>query len=146
MKRMHRMGALVLMASLALSAASCKESKESMSPTALANMGGVDGLTKYMDAWKAAMSANPDLSKALTADDMTMVTKGFGNEVAKAGGIPMPDAGVDLKQVLEQKHLTSDNLKAMGEALQSAAKTNMLSPDATKAAMDLWEDVAKHVK
>lgn len=146
MKRMRRMGALVLMASLALSAASCKGSKDSMSPTTLANMGGIDGLTKYMDAWKDAMSANPDLSKALTADDMTMVTKGFANEVAKAGAIPMPNAGVDLEQLLKQKHLTSDNLKAMGDALGAAAKTSMLSPDATKAAMELWEDVAKHVK
>ena len=110
MKRMRSVGALVLMASLALAAASCKESKESMSPTTLANMGGVDGLVKYMDAWKDTMSANPELSKTLTADDMTMVTKGFGNEVAKAGGIPMPNAGVDLKQVLEQKHLSKDNL------------------------------------
>jgi hypothetical protein len=48
-------------------------------PTALANMGGVDGLTKFMDAWKDTMSANPQLSKTLTADDMKMVTRGFGN-------------------------------------------------------------------
>jgi hypothetical protein len=146
MKRMRRVGALVLMASLALAAASCKESKESMSPTTLANMGGMDGLVKYMDAWKDSMSANPTLSKTLTADDQTMVTRGFANEVAKAGGIPTPNAGVDLKQVLEQKHLSKDDLKAMGDALHSAAKGNMLSPDATKAAMELWENVAKQVK
>src|SRR5262249_14117402 len=103
MKNVRRLGALALAVSLALAAASCKESKHSMSSTALANMGGMDGLTKFMGAWKDTMSANPQLSKDLTADDMTMVTRGFGNEVAKAGGIPMPNAGVDLKQVLEQK-------------------------------------------
>ena len=146
MKRMRTLSAWVLVASLALAAASCKESKESMSPTALANMGGMDGLTKFMAAWKDTMSANPQLSKTLTADDMTMVTRGFGNEVAKAGGIPTPNAGVDLMQVLEQKHLSKDDLKAMGDALQVAAKGNMLSPDATKAAMELWEGVARHVK
>lgn len=145
MKNMRKVAALALAASLALVAASCHESKDSMDHTALVNMGGVDGLVKFMDAWKDTMSANPQLSKDLTADDMTMVTRGFGNEVAKAGGIPTPNAGVDLKQVLEQKHLSKDDLTAMGNALNAAAKGQMLSPDATKAAMELWEGVVKHL-
>src|SRR5262249_61458295 len=106
-----------------------KAPKYSYSQRAQANGGGIDGLTKNMDAGKVPMSANPQLAKSLTADDMTMVSKGFGNEVAKAGGIPMPNTGVDLKQVLEQKHLSQDDLKAMGNALQAAAKGTLLSPD-----------------
>jgi len=141
----RKVAALVLAGSLALVAASCHESKDSMDHTALVNMGGLDALVKYMDAWKDTMSANPQLAGKLTADDMTMVTKGFGNEVAKASGIPTPNQGVDLMQVLEPKHLSHDDLKAMGDALQAAAKGQMLSPDATKAAMDLWEGVAKHL-
>jgi hypothetical protein len=146
MKRMRKVAVWALVGCLAVGAVGCKESEESMSPTALANMGGIDGLTKFMASWTDSMSANPSLSQSLTKDDMTMVTRGFANEVAKAGGIPMPNAGVDLKAVLEQKHLSQDNLTAMGNTLSAAAKGNLLSPDATKAAMDLWENVVKQVK
>lgn len=146
MNRTRRMGALVLAAALAIVAASCHESKESMSPTVLVNMGGLDALTKFMASWKDTMSANPSLSQKLTADDMTMITRGYGNEVAKESGIPTPNAGVDLKQVLADKHLSHEDLAAMGSALQAAAKANMLSPDAMKAAMDLWDDTVKHLK
>jgi len=77
---------------------------------------------------------------------MTMVTKGFVNEVAKAGGIPMPNSGVDLTAVLEQKHLSKADLTAMGDALNTATKGNMISPDGAKACEEIWGDVVKHLK
>src|SRR5262252_3337654 len=109
-------------------------------------MGGIDGLTKLMDSWKTNMSANPELSKSLSADDMTMVTKGFANEVAKAGGIPMPNSGVDLTAFLQGKHLSQSDITAMGDALKAATKGNMISPDGAKACEEIWGDVAKHLK
>src|SRR5215467_2743603 len=94
--------------------------KSSLPPSTLANMGGVEGLTKFTAAWTDTMSTNPELTKSLTPDDMNMLAKGFGNEVAKAAEIPTPNAGVDLEQLLNSKHLTKQQLLDMANALGAA--------------------------
>jgi len=139
MRSMRILAAMTFAAVLSLGAAGCKDA---MAPSVLANMGGMDGVSKFLDNWTAAMSADANLSKALTADDMSMITRGFTNEVAKASEIPMPNAGVDLVQVLKDKHLSKPNLEAIGAALKSATVTSKLSPDATKGAMNLWKAAA----
>ena len=144
MKLMRMLAVMAVATALTLGATSCKD--EAMAPTTLANMGGMDGLSKLMTNWTAAMAAVPALGSALSADDMTMVTKGFVNEVAKASKIPLPNEGVDLVQVLKGKSVSAENLTAMGEALKSAAGTTQLSPDATTAAMGLWDGVANKAK
>ncbi|HKA23976.1 MAG TPA: hypothetical protein VKF80_03245 [Candidatus Eisenbacteria bacterium] len=143
MRLVRRLAALLLVTLMAGVGFGCKSD---LPPSTFANMGGLDGLTKYMSAWTDTMSANPELTKSLTADDMKMVARGFGNEVAKAAEIPMPSAGVDLVSVLKGKHLSAAQLTAMGSALQSAGSASMLSPDAMKGVMELWNGVVKHVK
>jgi hypothetical protein len=134
---------LAFAAALAIGVASCKDA---MAPSVLANMGGMEGVSKFLDNWKGTMSANESLSKALTAEDMNMVARGFTNEIAKASEIPLPNAGVDLPQVLKDKNLSKENLTAMRDALKTAAGTSALSPDATKGALSLWDGAAAKAK
>ena len=143
MKLLGKAAMLALAVTLALGAGGCKDT---MDTTTLTQMGGVDGLTKYMANWTSLMSADEVLSKSLSADDMDMISRGFTNEVAKAAEIPMPHGGVDLVQVLQGKNLSKENLDAMGGALKTAAATSKLSPDATKGAMSLWDGVVKKLK
>jgi len=143
MKLLGKVAVLAFAAALALGAGGCKDTMDS---TTLTQMGGIDGLTKYMANWSGAVAADETLNKVLSADDMDMVSRGFANEVAKAAEIPMPHGGVDLVQVLQGKNLSKENLDAMGGALKAAAATSKLSPDATKGAMSLWDGVVKKLK
>jgi hypothetical protein len=143
MKLLGKAAVLALAVTLALGAGGCKDT---MDPTMLAQMGGVDGLTKFMSNWSGAVAADEVLSKSLSADDMDMISRGFANEVAKAAEIPMPHGGVDLVQVLQGKNLSKENLDAMGGALKTAAATSKLTPDATKGALGLWDGVVKKLK
>jgi hypothetical protein len=143
MKLLGKVAVLALAASLALGAGGCKDT---MDTNMLTQMGGIDGLTKYMNNWSSAMSADEVLAKSLSADDMNMISRGFANEVAKACEIPMPHGGVDLVQVLQEKNLSKENLDAMGGALKAAASTSQLTPDATKGALGLWDGVVKKLK
>jgi hypothetical protein len=144
MKRMHAFAVLALAVSLVLGVAGCKN--DAMTPTTLDEMGGMEGVTKLVAGWTGAMSANETLSKSLTADDMNLVGRGFATEVAKASKVPSENSGVDLVQVLQSKNLSKENLTAMRDALQAAAGTNRLSPEATKGALGLWDGVVKQVK
>lgn len=144
MKLMRMVAVMAVATALTLGATSCKDA--AMAPSMLANMGGMDGLSKLMVNWSGAMSAVPGITSALSADDLSMVTKGFVNEVAKVSKIPLPNAGVDLAEVLKGKSVSAENLTAMGDALKTAAGTSQLSPEATSGAMSLWDGVAKKVK
>jgi len=143
MKLMRTVAVLSFAIAMALGTTSCNDA---VAPTMLANMGGMDGAAKFMTNWTSAMSANEALSKSLTADDMSMVARGFTNEIATASKIPIPNAGVDLVQVLKDKNLSKENVTAMGDALKAAAGTSQLSPEATKGAMSLWDGVVKRTK
>lgn len=140
MRSMRVFAALMFAAVLSVGAAGCKDA---MAPSILANMGGMEGVAKFLDNWTAATAADANLAKSVTADDMGMITRGFTNEIAKASDIPMPNAGVDLKQVIQDKHLTAETLTGLRNALTTAAGTSKLSPDATKGALALWDSVAK---
>lgn len=140
MRSMRVLAALMFAAVLSVGAAGCKDA---MAPSILANMGGMDGVAKFLDNWTASMSADANLAKALTSDDMSMITRGFTNEVAKASDIPMPNAGVDLKQVIKDKAMTNETLTGVRNALITASGTSKLSPDAAKGALALWDGVAK---
>lgn len=139
MRQMRMAVALMLTAALALGAASCKDS---MAPSMLEHMGGVDGVAKFMDNWKAAMAADPTLAPVLTQDDRNMVASGMVNEIAKATETPMPAGGVDLLKVLKDKNLSKESLQHMGATLKEAAGTSNLSPEATQEAWGLWTNVA----
>jgi hypothetical protein len=143
MKSMRALAVLAFVTAMTLGAASCKDS---LAPSMLANMGGMDGVTKLMANWTGAMSANEALSKSLSADDMSMITRGFVNEVAKASEVPMPNAGVDLVEVLKGKNLPKESLTGVGDALKVATGTTQLSPEATKGAMGLWEGVVNKLQ
>jgi hypothetical protein len=143
MKLLGKVAVLALAVSLAVGVGGCKDT---MDPTLLAQMGGIDGLTKLMSTWTDTMKANEELNKSLNANDMDLISRGFANEVAKAGEIPMPAERVDLVQVLQEKNLSKENLGAMGDALKGAAVTQKLSSDAAKGVMSLWSGVVKELK
>jgi len=142
MKMMRSAAVFALAVALSVSGVACKDG---MKHTVLANMGGMEGVTKLMQNWTSAMAADASLSQALTADDMNMVARGFATSVAKASEMPTPNDGVDLVKVLKDKNLSKDTLGAMGAALEKACGTSALSPDATKAAKHLWHETVEDV-
>ncbi len=137
MRWLKVLAALSVVGALMVGSTGCKDNT---APTMLANMGGMEGVSKLMQNWGSAVAGNADLSKLVSSDDMGMIARGFTNEVAKASKIPMPNEGVDLPKVLKDKGLSKANLDALGAALDSAAGVTKLSPDATKAAMELWNN------
>jgi hypothetical protein len=143
MRYMRVVAATMLAAVLTIGAAGCKDA---MAPSVLANMGGMDGVAKFLDNWTSTVAADANLSKTVTADDMGMIAQGFKTEIAKASEVPLPSAGVDLVQVLTDKKYPKESLTGLRGALQTATVTSKLSPDATKGALGLWDQTVKKLK
>ncbi len=111
---------------------SCK-----MDSSLLQNMGGMEGLTKFNDAFGANLLANPAVSKFMDAAAVDMVKRGITTEVAKISKIPLPSEGVDLSAVLKGKNLDKEAKKGFKASAEKATQDVALSPAASKEMMSL---------
>ena len=108
-----------------------------MDSSLLQNMGGMEGLTKFNDAFGTNLLADPAVSKFLDAAAVDMVKRGITTEVAKISGIPLPSEGVDLKAVLKEKNMDKGAKKGFKASAEKATKDVALSPAASKGMMSL---------
>ena len=115
----------------------------SMGQSLMDQIGGMEGAVKLADAFGANLAANPTLSPLLNADAITGAKQGLVNEIAKASNTPAPYAGASLQGALSGKGLTSDSVKAVTEALSSAADSMHLSPAAKSSLMGIMAPIAK---
>ena len=136
MMRFRNLAASVAMAILAISPlAGCKDA--TTATTLLQNMGGMDGLAKFNDAFGANLLAHPAVSKFLDAAAVEMVKRGITTSVAKAAKIPLPNEGVDLHTVLDEKKLDKAAKQGYMDSAEKATKDVALSPAAAQSMMSL---------
>ena len=135
--RFRKLAAVIAVGTLALSPiTSCK-----MDSSLLQNMGGMEGLSKFNDAFGANLLANPATYKFFDRAAVDMVKRGITTEVAKISKVPMPNEGVDLRAVLKEKKLDSEGKKAFKASAEKATKDVALSPAAAKEMMSLINGV-----
>jgi hypothetical protein len=139
MFRLMKMFALIAVGMLALTPVmACKDSA-----TMLENMGGMEGLTKFNDAFGTALMANPAVSKFLDEAAIGMVKKGVTTEVAKMSGMPLPSDGVDLATFLKEKNMDEAGVKGFRDSATKAAQDAAFSPTASKGMMSMLDGVLK---
>jgi hypothetical protein len=114
-------------------------------PSLLANMGGMDGLAKFNDAFAANLLADPAVSKFIDQAGADMVKRGVTTSVAKASNVPAPTDGVDLTAFLKEKNLDSAAIDGFRKAATKAATDVALSPDATKGMTSMLNTVLSGV-
>lgn len=114
-----------------------------MSQTLVDQLGGMTGVTKLADTFAANLSANPMVASALTPDAINGAKQGLVNEIAKVSGAPEPYAGASLLGSLSGKGLTSDGVKGVEDALNSAADTMNLSSPAKDSLKSIMTPVSK---
>lgn len=135
--RFRNLAAAVAVGILAMSPVTgCK-----MDSSLLQNMGGMEGLSKFNDAFGANLLADPAVSKVLDAAAVDMVKRGITTEVARISKVPMPNEGVDLKAVLKEKKLDNEAKKGFKASAEKATKDAALSPAASKEMMSLINGV-----
>lgn len=141
MTRLLKCAAVFAFAAMAIAPLDgCKQA-----PSLLANMGGMEGLSKFNDAFAANLTADPAVSKYIDAASADMVKRGVTTEVAKESKVPTPSDGVDLTAYLKGKNLDSAAIAGFDKAANKAAKDVALSPDATKAMTSMLSNVMKGV-
>lgn len=123
--------------------ASASSAASSMGQSLLDQLGGMEGAVKLADAFGTNLAANPALSSLLNADAITGAKQGLVNEIAKASNTPAPYEGVTLKSALSGKGLTPDSVKAVADALSSAADSMHLTPAAKSSLMGLMAPISK---
>jgi hypothetical protein len=133
MMRFRSLAAAVTVGMLAMSPlAGCKQAT-----SLLQNIGGMEGLTKFNDAFGANLLANPAVSKFLDAAAVDMVKRGVTTEVAKISDMPMPTDGVDLRTVLKEKNMDKEGKQGFKDCAEKATKDVAFSPAAAKGMMSL---------
>ncbi|HET9940136.1 MAG TPA: hypothetical protein VFR25_03450 [Candidatus Eisenbacteria bacterium] len=124
-------------------AGSASSTAAAMGQSLMDQLGGMEGVVKLADAFGANLAANPALSSLLNADAITGAKQGLVNEIAKASNTPAPYAGASLAGSLSGKGLTHDSVKAVTDALESAADSMHLTPATKSSLMGLMAPISK---
>ncbi|MGH7741789.1 MAG: hypothetical protein ACRENS_07195 [Candidatus Eiseniibacteriota bacterium] len=139
MPRFVKLAAVLAVAVLAIAPVTgCKQA-----PSLLANIGGMEGLSKFNDAFAANLLADPAVSKYIDQAGADMVKRGVTTSVAKASNVPIPSDGVDLTSFLHEKNLDEGAIAGFKNGANKAAKDVSLSPEATKGMTAMVDEVLK---
>ena len=109
----------------------------------MTQLGGMDGVNKLADAFGANLSANPKLSSTLNPTTINDAKQGLANEVAKVSGATPPYPGVSLLNALSGKGLDKDGVKAVEDALSSAADAMNLGSQTKASLKAIMEPISK---
>ena len=139
MIRFVKFAALIAVAGLTIAPLTgCKEAA-----TVMANMGGMEGVSKFNDAFAANIAANPAVSKFIDPAAADMVKRGVTTSVAKEAGMPIPSDGVDLNSFLKEKNMDKAGIQGFKDSATKAAKDVALSPEATKGMTSMLDAALK---